>query len=434
MKNLFLCVSVVCCALASQFSSPAIAMKQETVLHSFAGAPDGAAPRANLIDVKGTLFGTTGAGGAGTRGYGGTVFALDPGTGAESVAYSFCTKKNSRKLFRCEDAQEPWAGLINVEGRLYGTTIYGGVNDAGAVFRFNPRTGAEKLLYSFCSQGNCEDGESPEAGLIDVNGTLYGTTVQGGGNKCSHADTGCGTVFALDPDTGAEKVLYSFCSQEGCTDGAIPNAGLIDLGGTLYGTTPDGGAYDGGTVFALDPGTGAETVLYSFCSQQNCTDGEIPVAGLISVNGTLYGTTENGGSGTTGTRLCPFGCGTVFAIDPGTGAETVVHSFCSQMKGNRCADGAQPEASLIDVRGALYGTTSQGGGNAGCVKTFACGTVFSIDLNTGTEKVLYSFCRQQNCADGDHPDASLIEVKGTLYGTTLEGGAYGLGTVFAVRR
>jgi uncharacterized repeat protein (TIGR03803 family) len=436
-RRLFsLCVSAVGSVLTLQFPSAAIAKSQETVLHSFAGPPDGESPEAGLIDVKGTLYSTTEDGGTGTRCLYdcGTVFALDPGTGAETIAYSFCSKKNRKKLQRCEDSQEPLAGLIDVKGRLYGTTYYGGIHGAGTVFRLKPGTGAEKLLYSFCSQQNCADGESPNTTPIDVNGMLYGTTIGGGTGSayCGNSPVGCGTVFALDPGTGAETVLYSFGSSG--TDGYAPEGGLIDVNGTLYGTTNYGGTHDAGTVFAIDPGTGTETVLFSFCSQQNCTDGGYPEAGLIDVDGTLYGTTYNGGSGTTGTRRCPFGCGTVFAIDPGTGAETVVYSFCSQLKGNRCADGETPEANLIDVKGTLYGTTASGGDNAGCGKTIACGTVFSIDPGTEAEKVLHSFCSQPNCADGDRPDAGLIDVKGMLYGTTSAGGAYGMGTVFALTR
>ncbi|HTT85564.1 MAG TPA: choice-of-anchor tandem repeat GloVer-containing protein [Rhizomicrobium sp.] len=435
MKRLLFarCAAAVGCALVLQFPSAAIAKRQETVLHSFAGTPDGASPRAGLIDVKGTLYGTTSYGGTG-KGCSscGTVFALDPSTGAETTLYSFCTKESRKKLHGCKDAQTPWASLIDVKGSLYGTAY--GYPTPGAVFRVDRRTGAEKVLYSFCSQWDCADGVDPEASLIDLNGMLYGTTVQGGSNGCPDASIGCGTVFALDPGTGAETVLHSFCSQQGCTDGAIPDAGLIDVGGTLYSTTPAGGTYDGGTVFAIDPSTGAETVIYSFCSQQNCADGFSPMGGLINVNGMLYGTTFLGGSGTTDRHRCHFGCGTVFAIDPSTGAETVVYSFCSQLKGNRCEDGANPEASLIDAKGTLYGTTYSGGRYDGCGKTIACGTVFSIDPGTGEEKVLHTFCSEPGCADGDGPTGSLIDVKDVLYGTTFEGGAYNLGTVFAITR
>ena len=97
------------------------------------------------------------------------------------------------------------------------------------------------MLYSF--EGGSKDGAYPEAGLLNVNGTLYGTTYEGGGA------TGGGTVFAITT-SGKETLLHSFT---GSGDGEYPNAGLIDVSGTLYGTTADGGANDGGTVFLLSP-------------------------------------------------------------------------------------------------------------------------------------------------------------------------------------
>src|SRR5206468_9350431 len=167
----------------------------------------------------------------------------------------------------------------------------------GTLFSLDRNTGAEKVLYSFCNQQSCADGRWPAAGLIDVNGILYGTTPYGGVSGCPQ-DIGCGTVFAIDPNTGAEKVLYSFCSEKNCADGANPFAGLIDVNGVLYGTTPYGGIrncgdFGCGTAFSIDPNTGAEKVLYSFCSEKNCADGRWPTASLINVNGTLYGTTTN---------------------------------------------------------------------------------------------------------------------------------------------
>ena len=121
------------------------------------------------------------------------------------------------------------------------------------MFSFDLNTGAEKVIYTF--QGG-SDGAVPYAGLIDVNGTLYGTTSYGGSTGCG--GRGCGTAFSIDPNTGAEKVIYSFCSQQNCTDGAYPQAGLISVNGSLYGTTSAGGRKDThcngsgcGTVFVL---------------------------------------------------------------------------------------------------------------------------------------------------------------------------------------
>jgi uncharacterized repeat protein (TIGR03803 family) len=392
-------VIAVGCAAASLFPAAALA-QTEKVLHAFASSgTDGLYPYAGLIEAKGVLYGTTEEGGNLENSIG-SVFAVDPKTGAEKVVLSFCYHED------CADGGFPSAGVIDVSGRLYGTTQVGGAGGGGLVFSLNPKNGTEMFLYSFCGQQDCTDGEEPEAGLIDVNGTLYGTTSAGG----SH---GGGAVFSLDPKTGAETVVYSFCSQQNCADGEEPEAGLIDVNGTLYGTTDGGGADGGGAVFALDPDTGAESVLYSFCGRQDCTDGEEPQAALIDVSGTLYGTTVEGGS---------HGGGAAYSLDPDSGVETVLYSFCSQQE---CPDGQFPAAGLIDVKHTLYGTTFAGGSHGG-------GTVFALDPNTGAETVVYSFCGQQDCADGQSPAAGLIDVRGTLYGTTFDGGTDGVGTVFAV--
>jgi uncharacterized repeat protein (TIGR03803 family) len=390
-----LLAGVAGCALALQFPSIAAAHPKESVVHSFGNGTDGELLRAGLIDVKGTMYGTTYAGGA--NGYG-AVFSLNPKSGAETVLYSFQNNGS--------DGQSPKAGLIDVQGTLYGTTLAGGSQGVGTVFSVDPATGAEKIVYSFQNSGS--DGQSPVAGLIDVNGTLYGATEFGGA-------AGLGTLFAINLTTGAESVVHVF---GGGSDGREPVAGLVNVSGTLYGTTLSGGASGGGTVFSFDPSTGTETAVYAFCSQQSCTDGENPYAGVIDVSGTLYGTTSVGGA-----NCADFGgCGTVYALAPATGKETVLHSF-----GNG-TDGTYPIGGVTVIKGDLYGTTPEGG--AYCTSG-GCGTVYSLKLKSGAEKVLHSF---GNGTDGAIPDAGMINVKGTLYGTTYSGGAYGYGTVFALSK
>ena len=142
--------------------------------------------------------------------------------------------------------------------------------------------GAEAVLYEF-SRGNDTDGRYPTAGMIDVQGTLYGTTLYGGTNQYYQQNGGGGTLFSLDPSSGAEKVLLDFCSQYHCPDGLMPNP-LIVANGTIYGTTELGGVStahdpDGlGAVFTFDPQTGAEKIIYAF---PKSTDGHFPVAGVI---------------------------------------------------------------------------------------------------------------------------------------------------------
>lgn len=342
----------------------------ERVLYRFCSQPncaDGANPAGDVIHADGvtaggTLYGTAAFGGTGAGGLGGgTLFALDPTTGKEKVLYTFCS------LTDCADGDDPWSGVIDVRGLLYGVAGGGGVGEGGGtVFAWDPDTGAETLLYSFCSQENCTDGAGPTA-LIDTNGTLYGATIAGGSFDCQDSGQGCGTVFSLDPNTGMETVLHSFGNG---ADGANPFAGVIDVNNSIYGTTHAGGIVGCyaklgcGTVFSLDLSTDTETVLYSFCSQENCTDGANPYSGLIDVDGVLYGTTGTGGVAGCG----GYGCGTVFSLDPGTGTETVLYAFCSR---TNCTDGAEPLAGLIAVDGKLYGTTAGGG-------TYGYGTVFVL--------------------------------------------------------
>ena len=155
----------------------------------------------------------------------------------------------------------------------------------------------ESVLYSFCAQTNCTDGANPVAGVVfDQEGNLYGTTHYGGiSNLDSCPSNGCGLVFKLTP-TGKETASHSFCNQNFCPDGELPLAALvIDHKGNLYGTTAGGGAYgsifDGGVVFRLTPQS-KERVLYNFCTRvyYGCLDGSWPVAGLIfDLKGNLQG-------------------------------------------------------------------------------------------------------------------------------------------------
>ena len=351
-------------------------------------------PAAGVIDVNGTLYGTTANGGP--LG-GGTVFSIST-TGAEQMLYSFGGTVRS-------DGRSPLANLIDVNGTLYGTTESGGTQRHGTVFSIST-TGRENVLFSF---GHLRDGAHPFGSLINVAGTLYGTTERGGAHSKG------GTVFSVST-SGKERVLHSFGSG---SDGRAPFAGLIEVGRRLYGTTSSGGKYGYGTVFSIST-TGKEKVLYSFAS---LPDGRLPRASLINVSGTLYGTTYGGG--TFGSQLSG-GDGTVFSISK-TGKEHVLHSFGSS------SDGGHPRARLISVNGTLYGTTYGASISAGCGS--GCGTVFSI-TPAGTETVLHNFSGHP---DGRSPLANLIDVNGTLYGTTQLGGegpcgssSVGCGTVFTL--
>lgn len=352
-------ISALCALLMLAAPGHAMAGPGETVLYSFKGPTDGAYPQGNLAaDGSGNLYGVTQ--------YGGSAGGICAGGGC------------------------------------------------GTIFKLAP-DGTESILYSFHG-GN--DGGLPPAGLsADASGNLYGTTSRFGGTGCG--GIGCGTVFKLAPNN-TFSVLHSF---SGDNDGAIPGGGLsVDKTGNLYGATIYGGPNGQGTLFKLAPG-GTETVLYSFCSQVNCRDGANPGGGLImGPDGSLYGTTAYGGAGGCTGPIFPLGCGTVFKLAPG-GAYTVLHSFAGG------SDGAEPQAGLIvDGSGNLYGTTAAGGG-AGCSGA-GCGTVFKVSP-TGAETVLYALCNLPNCIDGSGPAAGLLaDGTGNLYGTAFSGGASGGGVVF----
>jgi uncharacterized repeat protein (TIGR03803 family) len=256
----------------------------EAVVYTFTGGADGAGPVGELVDVGGVLYGATQGGGAYNVG---VVFSLDPATGRETVIYSFKDKP---------DGSYPSTGPIKIGARLYGFTVGGGAGHAGTFYSLDPVTGHEKVIYAF--HGGA-DGDGPLSYPVDVNGFLYGVTAGGGGSaNCRH---GCGTVFRIDPSTGDEAVVYAFA---GGSDGASPISGMIEKDGALFGTTERGGGacadFGCGTVFSFDPVRDAETVLHVFNAG---VDGAFPSGRLIEVGPLLYGTTLTGGDHGIGTMF-----------------------------------------------------------------------------------------------------------------------------------
>jgi len=252
----------------------------------FAGGANGGHPSAGLIsDPAGNFYGTTTYRGSGCAPYGcGTVFKISK-TGKETVLHSFSNGS---------DGAYPYAQLLrDSAGNLYGTTQGGGTDGVGTVFEIDS-SGKEKVLYSF--HADPADGNFPYAGLIeDASGNLYGTTAYGG-------MLGAGIVFKIDK-SGQETIVYNFCAQF-CADGGTPYGNLVmDSSGNFYGTTSSEGDPESssGTIFKLTP-TGQLTVLHTFCSQFQCSDGAIPLDGLLlDKSGNLYGTASSGGVNNHGT-------------------------------------------------------------------------------------------------------------------------------------
>ena len=405
------CIILVICA-ATATAAPA---QSFTTLYSF-DITHGEVPYAGLIQATdGNFYGTTWGGGVYTNsnciaaGGCGTVFQITP-AGTLTTLHSFDST----------DGAHPFAGLIQAsDGNFYGTTRFGGAysnsiscsdKPCGTVFRITP-AGVLTTLYSFCAQTGCSDGAQPFAGLIQANdGNFYGTTYYGG-------TSGYGTIFKITP-AGVLTTLYTFCTQTGCTDGAMPRAGLMQAtDGNLYGTTFGGGANGNGTVFKITTG-GTLTMLHSFAS----TDGANPYSGLMqATDGNLYGTTYHGGfNNCTGDP----GCGTVFKITPG-GTLTTLYSFCGQ---TGCPDGSWPSGLIQATDGNFYGTNWGDGAN-NCY--YGCGTVFEITPE-GMLGTLHNFQLPKHPASNDaSPNAVIQGTDGNLYGTTGGGGySQSTGTVF----
>jgi len=274
------------------------------------------------------------------------------------------------------------------------------------------------------------DGNSPQASVVQgTDGNLYGATKNGGVGDCPG---NCGTIFKMMPG-GQLTTLYEFCKKGGaCTDGDYPVAALL-LGkdGNFYGTTSDGGTIPkgdsgvpSGTVFRITP-EGAFHQLYTFCKIWPCPDGSVPMAAVIQgSDGNFYGTTNGGGANGN--------YGTIFKITP-AGALTTLYSFCPDQ--SECPDGELPTAGLVQgTDGNFYGTTQRGGIclDDPCDPFLDGGVIFKI-TPTGEYAVLYSFCKNANCADGANPSTTLIlGTDGNLYGTTRNGGGEIAGTIFKI--
>ncbi len=377
-------------------ASPAQA-RTEIVLYNFPGGSDGGNPQSSLIsDSAGNFYGTTIFGGLPCNQFGtcGTVFELSPnGSGGWNETVLYAFTGGA-------DGATPYSPLLlDRLGNLYGTASNGGANGyGGVVFKLSPAGASwtETVLYSFCSQKNCTDGAYPLTALImDAAGNLYGTTSWYGGSTFELSQSG---------GTWREQVIAPWGST---------NAGLtMDAKGNIFGGTSS-------IVFELSPnGTGwNSTVIHGFaCRNGKCPRGSaIQGTPVLDQAGNIYGTTSTGGANN---------YGVVYKLSPGTEGkwrEQILHSFKGGPK-----DGYDPWAGVVfDAFGNLYGTTCLGG-------EWGQGMIFELEAPIGSnkyykERVLWSFTG----TDGDVPFGNLLmDSAGFLYGTTSFGGAGGDGVVF----
>jgi uncharacterized repeat protein (TIGR03803 family) len=273
------------------------------------------------------------------------------------------------------------------DGTLWGTTPFGGPDsDSGVIFQMAPDGS------NFTIRHSSHEGHPTSSGLIQaVDGTLYGTA----GNS----------LFGIASDGTGFQVLYS-----GFDDPSGPLLQASD--GTLYGTTVHGGDGDStfGTIFQIFPDSGDAFRVYSFTGAP--TDGANPLFGVIQASdGTLYGTTVHGGASD---------LGAIFQMAPDGSDYAVLHSFTGG-----ATDGANPQYGVIQASdGTLYGTTLQGG-------VSGLGTVFRMAPDGSDYAVLHSFTG--GATDGASPSGLIQALDGVLYGTTFQGGTSNQGTVFRLR-
>ena len=376
-------------------------------LHNF-NFVDGDSPESPLIAFDNTLYGTAVGGGSAGNG---TVFKVNTdGTGFATL-YNF---GNSDGFF-------PVAGLARNGDALFGIAAGGGDPGSGTIYTINIDGTGFTNIYDFSvvdNQGLNHDGANPDASLVLAGDTLYGTTSEGG-------SAGTGTIFKINTDGSGFTSLYSFTAVDinrENNDGAFPTTRLVVSGRTLYGTASQGGTGGSGTLFSINTdGTGFVT-LHSFSATENNgfnRDGKNPDAPLALAGGTLYGTTFNGGSERSGT---------LFRIDIDGGDFTILHAFSATDDHGFNNDGANPAGALVFSDDMLYGTTVQGGKGG-------AGTIFAINAVSGRFVTVYSFGATRNGAnaDGYSPFTGLVASGDSLYGAAGGGGIFRGGTVFALR-
>lgn len=365
------------------------------VVYTFQNGADGGNPFAGLTaDSAGNLYGTTSSGGSGN----GTAFELKNTTKGYKYVVLHTFAGGS-------DGANPYARLILVGKKLYGTTVNGG-GGAGTVFELLPGKAPrrERVLYAFTQS---VQGANPSAGdlTIDSKGNIYGTTQYGGAY-------GQGTVFELSRAKGAEneKVLYSFGATS--ADGTQPYAGVtLDRSGNIYGTASAGGqGY--GTVFELTPSQSGwtEHILHTF---GNVNDGGTPYAGVsFDAQGNLFGSTTQGpGSGG----------GTFFELTPSSGG----WSFNTIYSLSGWGISGEFRTAYLDSSDNIFGTTH-------CDGQYSSGSVYELQHSGSSYNYvdLYDFT---GGTDGQYVFSNpTFDAHGNIFGTTNVGGS-GYGVVWEVR-
>jgi uncharacterized repeat protein (TIGR03803 family) len=391
----------VCAGLFAASAAPGFAANPVfTTLHRFTGGADGSQPAGPLVFDGRDIYGAT----AGTITMGhfsctppncGTVFKLNPATGAVTTLHNFAEDTNG---------YFPQAGLVSDGHMLYGFTSDGGTAGLGVAFRIDPNTKTETTL----AQISAID-QSPSPPFV-YKGSLIGTALNG----ATTTNAGSGTVYKIDLASGATSALYGFKGElPGSKDAWYPAESAQLNPGMIYGTSVYGGKYTiGGTLWGVTPGKGKEQVVYSFHSPYaGLPEGANPAGQFALVGPILYGA---GGTGGTINATSVVGCGSVFKFNFATNTFTVLHDFDG-------SDGYFPVA-VVEVKGQLYVAAALGG-------AYGFGAVVKVDEQTGQTSVVHAFT---NGEDGYSP-AELQVHDGVIYGETSYGfNAAPAGTIFTI--
>lgn len=349
----------------------------QVVDFSFSSPYPGAAPMyTRLTDVgNGKLYGMT-SGGDGINA-GGVIFEWDPLTNEYNKEYNWMVTNNP--------GNTPWGTLTLYNGKLYGTTRWGGNNGDGVIFEYDYVNNIYTKKFDFIEATGAE----PKGSLVMVNGKFYGMTSMGGANNL-------GVIFDWDPATNVYTKRYDLST----TSGTKPDGDLVYYNGLLYGVAYSGGSNNYGTIFSFNPSTGAFTLKMNMAA----ATGGYSTSTMVMRNNKFYGTTRLGGAN---------GYGVIFEWDPVTNNYIVKHHFTA-------ATGYGPMAPLLLVNDVFYGTATYAGANS-------AGTIFSWNPTTNTYTALHHF----DVANGMNPYSGLMEYNGTLYGTTRVGGANDAGVIYA---
>jgi len=346
---------------------------------------DGDYPKADLIKASdGKLYGITSA-----------CCVFD----GQSVLFQYdLTTSTYTKKFTFKDTidgTKAYGSLIEAsDGKLYGLTSLGGIQNLGAIFQYDPVTSVYTKLFDF---DGATHGSGPQGSLIQApDGKLYGLTLKGGAHNF-------GVLFQYDPGT---KIFTNKFDFDGIARGSGPQGSLLAVNGMLYGMTSSGGANELGVIFRYDPLTSTYTNMFDF---DGTNSGSSPSGCLTKApDGTLYGMTTYGGA---------MDMGVLFQYKPADS------SYVKKIEFNNTVDGSYPWGSLLlAADGNFYGMTHDGGVND-------LGVLFQYVISSSTYTKKFDF----SSSVGGHPCGSLIQdTDGTFYGMTNDGGINNVGVLFQV--